>query len=74
MMEGLTLLGLPNCPTSWLASLVEQVSAEPVNKATPVGLTTPVKCDTSVPKGKLHPGSSGKKSAPSNADYQVLGG
>ena len=64
MMEGLTLLGPPNCPTSWLASLVEQVSAEPVNKATPVGLTTPVKRDTSVPKGKLHPGSSGKKSAP----------
>ena len=58
MMEGLTLLGPPNCPTSWLASLVERVSTEPVNKATPVGLTTPVKCDTSVPsKGKLHPGS-----------------
>ena len=66
MMEGLTLLGPPNCPASWPASLVEWVSAEPVNKATPVGLTTPVKHDTSsVPsKGKLHPGSSGKKSAP----------
>ena len=64
MMEGLTLLGPPNCPTSWLASLVKRVSAEPVNKATPVGFTTPVKRDTSVPKGKLHPGSSGKKSAP----------
>ena len=64
MMEGLTLLGPWNCPASWPASLVERVSAEPVNKATPVGLTTPVKHDTSVPKGKLHPGSSGKKSAP----------
>ena len=65
MMEGLTLLGPRNCPASWLASLVERVSTEPINKATPVGLTTPVKCDTSVPsKGKLHPGSSGKKSAP----------
>ena len=64
MMEGLTLLGPPNCPASWLASLVERVSAEPVNKATPVGFTTLVKHDTSVPKGKLHPGSSGKKSAP----------
>ena len=28
MMEGLTLLGHPNCPASWLASLVERVSAE----------------------------------------------
>ena len=64
MMEGLTLLGPPNCPSSWPASLVEQVSVEPINKATPVGLTTLVKHDTSVPKGKLHPGSSGKKSAP----------
>ena len=64
MMEGLTLLGPPNCPASWPASLVEWVSAESVKKATLAGLTTPVKCDTSVPKGKLHPGSSGKKSAP----------
>ena len=64
MMEGLTLLGPLNCPTSWPASLVERVSAEPVKKATPAELTTLVKCDTSVPKGKLHPGSSGKKSAP----------
>ena len=64
MMEGLTLLGPPNCPASWPASLVKRVSAEPINKATLVGLTTPVKCDTSIPKGKLHPGSSGKKSPP----------
>ena len=42
------------------------MSAEPINKATPVGLTGPVKRDTSsVPgKGKLHPGSSSKKLAP----------
>ena len=65
MMEGLTLLGPLNCPASWLASLVEWVSAEPINKATLVGLTTLVRHDTSVPsKGKLHPGSSSKKSAP----------
>ena len=66
MMEGLTLLGPLNCSTSWPASLVKRVSAEPINKATPVGLTTPVKHDTSsIPdKGKLHPGSSGKKPAP----------
>ena len=64
MMKGLTLLGPPNCPASWLASRVKWVSAEPVNKATPAGLTTPVRHDTSVPKGKLHPGSSSKKSAP----------
>ena len=64
MMEGLTLLGPPNCPASWPASLVEWVSAEPIKKATPAGPTTLVKCDTSVSKGKLHPGSSGKKSAP----------
>ena len=64
MMEGLTLLGPPNCPASWPASLVEQVSAEPIKKATPAGLTTLVKHDTSVPKGKLHPGLSSKKSAP----------
>ena len=64
MMEGLTLLGPLNCPASWPASLVKWVSAEPVKKATPAGLITPVKCDTSVPKGKLHPGSSGKKLAP----------
>ena len=63
MMEGLTLLGPPNCPASWPASLVERVSADPTNRATPVGLTTPVKCDTSSVsgKGKLPPGSSGKK-------------
>ena len=64
MMEGLTLLGPPNCPASWPASLVEWVSAESIKKATLAGLTIPVKRDTSVPKGKLHPGSSGKKSAP----------
>ena len=66
MMEGLTLLGPLNCPASWPASLVKWVSVEPINKATPVGLTTPVKRDTSsIPgKGKLHPGSSSKKLAP----------
>ena len=64
MMEGLTLLGPPNCPASWPASLVKRVSAEPIKKATPAGLTTLVKRDTSVPKGKLHPGLSSKKSAP----------
>ena len=63
-MEGLTLLGPLNCPTSWPASLFERVSAEPVKKATLAGLITPVKHDTSVPKGKLHPGLSGKESAP----------
>ena len=31
MMEGLTLLGPLNCPASWLASLVEQVSVDPAN-------------------------------------------
>ena len=65
MMEGLTLLGPPSCPTSWPSSLVEQITAEPAKKTTPARLTTPVKRDTSVPsKGKLHLGSSGKKSAP----------
>ena len=65
MMDGLTLLGPLNCPASWLASLVERVSADPTNKATPVGLTTLVKFDTSGSgKGKLPPGSSGKKSVP----------
>ena len=63
MMKGLTLLGPPNFPTSWPASLVEWVSAEPVKTATSAGLTTPVKCNTSIPKGKLNPGSSGKKPA-----------
>ena len=70
MMEGLALLGPPNCPSSWPASLVERVSAESIKMATPAGLTTPVKRDTSVPKGKLNPGSSGKKSAPKRiAEY-----
>ena len=64
MMEGLILLGPPNCPASWPASLVERVSAEPIKMATPAWLTTPVKHDISVPKGKLNPSSSGKKSAP----------
>ena len=66
MMEGLALLGPPNCPASWPATLVEWVSADPTNKATPVGLTTPVKHDTSPGsgKGKLPLGSSGKKSVP----------
>ena len=60
MMEGLTLLGPPNCPASWPASLVERVSAEPANKAALVGLTTRVKHDTSSgsSKGKLPLGSS----------------
>ena len=42
------------------------MSADPTNKATPVGLTTPVKCDTSLGsgKGKLPLGSSSKKSVP----------
>ena len=70
MMEGLTLLGPPNCPASWPASLVERVSAEPIKTATSAGLTTPVKRDISVPKGKLNPGSSGKKWAPKRiAEY-----
>ena len=64
MMEGLTLLGPPNCPASWPASLVDRVSAEPIKMGTPAGLTTPVKRDTSVPKGKLNPGLSSKKPAP----------
>ena len=64
MLEGLTLLGPLNCPASWPASLVEWVSAESMKMATPAGLTTPVKHDISVSKGKLNPGSSGKKSAP----------
>ena len=57
MMEGLTLLGPPNCPASWPASLVERVSVESANKATPVVLTTPVKLDTPLGsgKGKLPP-------------------
>ena len=54
----------PELPLKLAASLVKWVSAEPIKKATPAGLTTPVKHDTSVPKGKLHPGSSSKKSGP----------
>ena len=70
MMEGLTLLGPPNCPASWPASLVERVSAEPIKMATLAGLTTPVKRNTSVPKGKLNPSLSGKKLAPKRiAEY-----
>ena len=66
MMEGLTLLGPPNCPASWPASVVKRVSAEPTKKATPVVLTTPVKRDTpsGSGKGRLPLGSSGKKSVP----------
>ena len=60
MMEGLTLLGPLNCPASWLASLVEQVSADPTNKATPVKHET----SSGSGKGKLPPGSSGKKLVP----------
>ena len=52
MMEGLTLLGPLNCLTSWPVSLVKWVSAEPINKAAPVGLTIPVKRDTSSITGK----------------------
>ena len=64
MMKGLTLLGPLNCPANWPASLVEWVFADPANKALLVGLTTPVKCNTSSGsgKGKLPLGSSGKKS------------
>ena len=70
MMEGLTLLGPLNCPASWPASLVKRLSAEPIKMATVAGLTTPVKRNTSVPKGKLNPSSSGKKSAPKRiAEY-----
>ena len=63
MMEGLTLLGPLNCPASWPASLVEQVSAESTNKATPVVLTTSVKHNTPSGSGKgnylwVHPARS----------------
>ena len=65
MIEGLTLLGPPGCPTSWPSSLVEQITAEPVKKTAAPRFTTPVKLDTSVPsKGKSHSGLSGKKSVP----------
>ena len=65
VMEGLTLLGPPGCPASWPSSLVKWITAEPIKKTAPPGFTTPVKRDTSVPgKGKSHPGSSGKNSAP----------
>ena len=66
MMEGLTLLGPPNCPVSWPASLVKRVSVEPTNKAVPVVPTTLAKLDTPLGSGKGRPplGSSGKKSVP----------
>ena len=65
VMEGLTLLGPLSCPASWLASLVELVSAEPTKKTIPAVLTTPAKLDSSGShKGKSHLGSSGKKTGP----------
>ena len=65
VIEGLTLLGPLSCPASWLASLVEQVSAEPTKKTVPAVPTTPAKLDSSGShKGKSHLGSSGKKTGP----------
>ena len=63
VMEGLTLLGPPTCPASWPASLVKRLSVEPTNKTVLVVPTTPAKLNTpGSSKGKLPPGSSGKKS------------
>ena len=66
MMEGLSLLGPPNCLASWPASLVEWVTTGPAKKTELFMPTTPAKLNTpsESSKGKLPPGSSGKKSAP----------
>ena len=66
LLEGLSLLGPPSCPASWPASLVKRVTAVPTLKAALVVPPTPVTSNTpSEPsKGKLPPGSSGKKSGP----------
>ena len=65
-MEGLTLLGPRTVLQAGQLLWSNGCLLKPISKATPVGLTTPVKRDTSsIPgKGKLHPGSSGKKLAP----------
>ena len=66
MIEDLSLLGPPNCLASWLASLVKQITTGPTKKTEPLAPTTPVKLNTPSEsgKGKLPPGSSGKKSVP----------
>ena len=71
LMEGLTVLGPLSCPASWPASLVKWITAEPISKTAPAGLTTPVKRDVSEPgEGKSHSGSSGKKPVPAKiTDY-----
>ena len=58
IIEGLSLLGPPTCPASWLASLVEWVDGHPAKRATPVLPVTPVKSGS----GKSSSGSAGKKS------------
>ena len=58
IIVGLSLLGPPTCPASWLASLVEWVDGEPTKTATLVLPVTLVKSD----KGKSSSGSSSKKS------------
>ena len=60
VIEGLSLLGPPTCPASWLASLVERVKGEPAKRATPVQPVMLVKSGC----GKSSSGSSGKRSQP----------
>ena len=62
VIEGLSLLGPPTCPASWLASLVEQVDGHPApaQRATSVSPVTLVKSSG----GKSSSGSGVKKSKP----------
>ena len=58
VIEGLSLLGSPTCPASWLVSLVKQVDKEPTKRTTLVPPVTPVKGGSS----KTSAGLSGKRS------------
>ena len=60
IIVGLSLLGPPTCPASWLASLVKRVDGEPTKRATLAPPVTPVKSSS----GKSSSGSAGKKSEP----------
>ena len=58
VIKGLSLLGPPTYPASWLPSLVKWVEREPTKRATPVPPVTLVKSGS----GKSSSRSAGKRS------------
>ena len=70
-MEGLSLLGPPSCSASWLASLVEWVTAVPACQNVPGSSKTPTKSNLPPPRATKTTLDSGKK--PHHSAKQAAG-